>query len=82
MLGFRARTQHKDGEIVAFFSIERNWNYCVTYPTFFCGLISLGTSFNMPIKRKVNLKAEFQAFIFQVGSYLYFMTRFWQIMGV
>ena len=29
MLGFRARTQRKDREIVAFFSMERNWN-CVT----------------------------------------------------
>ena len=26
MLGFRARTQRKDREIVAFFSMERNWN--------------------------------------------------------
>ena len=29
MLAFRARTQRKDREIVAFFSMERNWN-CVT----------------------------------------------------
>ena len=28
MLRFRARTQRKDREIVAFFSMERNWN-CV-----------------------------------------------------
>ena len=46
MLGFRARTRRKDREIVAFFTMERNWN-CVTFRPFsldFCHRVRLLTA--------------------------------------